>query len=355
MLYHPIKHPLGQYGHYQSSIWRSQITELWDICKKWNNFYVWEYLWRNYYRPQKWTDWARSANLDYYPIIQTNAPVEGHWSELKRGVLKDHNRPRLDYLAFILVTTYVQQKLRKLTLIRTFRERPSWHKDLASVWHKHQRTLQKELHREQARQEEEDQEESQFEDQNLSSSPIVRYGTDTSQWICACESYAKSTYHLCKHLISLHTELPSACDVVRQSTRPLLWIQGLHADSQRTNSAEVPREGDILSNVHHMIVVHEDNESAAQEDMTTFRHKEKLRAIEDMMVVVSETYEALKFVYENFEPGHLHLSEIPTSGSQYFQKWVAYARAKAEIDRKRVRVPTWGKLRKGFRYYSTTG
>jgi hypothetical protein len=339
MLYHPIKNSMGQYGHQRAAIWRAQTMECWDVCKRWKNFYVWEYLWLNYYRPSKWMDWARSVNLNYYPIIQTNAPVEGHWSELKRGVLKNHNRPPLDYLGFILVTVYIEKKLRKLTLIRNFRERPSWHTELGSVWREHQETLQ-------------NQQESEKNDQDPTGSSIERYGTDTSQWICACESYAKSTYNVCKHLIQLHSEFPSASQVVRQSTRPLLWIQGLHGKEQRTNFADNRAETDEFDHMRHTIIVHEDSNSTTEELSTLERDREKMQRVEYLMRAMKEGYEALKHVHENYEPGHPHLWEIPPADEQCYGKWVTYARKKAEIDRKRVRTPTWGQLREGFRYYS---
>jgi hypothetical protein len=348
MLYHPIKHSMGQYGHRRTSIWRAQTMECWDVCKKWNTFYAWEYLWLNYYRPPKWVDWARSANLDYYPIIQTNAPVEGHWSELKRGVLKNHNRPQLDYLGFILISVYIEEKRRKLTLIRTFRERPSWHAELGSVWRRHQKTL----HKAQLQREIEDQGEFENDDLGRTVSSTERYGTDTSQWICGCESYASSTYNICKHLVSLHPYLPSASEVVRQSTRPLLWIQGLHANEQLTTFVDIPTEMNGCEQMCHTIIVHEDTNPTMERDMLMERNREKLRGAEKIMLDFKEGYETLKYLLENYGPEHPHVSELPPTDDLYYGKWITYARTKAQIDRKRVRIPTWGQLRKGFRYYS---
>ena len=70
------------------------------------------------------------------------------------------------------------------------------------------------------------------------------------------------------------------------------------------------------------------------------------------MLDFKEGYETLKYLLENYGPEHPHVSELPPTDDLYYGKWITYARTKAQIDRKRVRIPTWGQLRKGFRYYS---
>src|SRR5215469_5987826 len=95
--------------------------------------------------------------------------------------------------------------------------------------------------------------------------------------------------------------------------------------------------------------------SHVEENSILERGREKIKGTEFMIKTMKEGYEALKHVHENYEPGHPHLSELPPTGDQFYGKWVRYARLKAEIDKKRVRVPTWGELRKGFRYYSANG
>jgi hypothetical protein len=71
------------------------------------------------------------------------------------------------------------------------------------------------------------------------------YHTNAAEWWCGCPAYQFSTFHLCKHLIrflSAHKDptgqrfvfQPFHGLVHRQTTSPLLWIQGFHDEDQRT-------------------------------------------------------------------------------------------------------------------------
>jgi hypothetical protein len=68
------------------------------------------------------------------------------------------------------------------------------------------------------------------------------YKPSKENWWCGCPSYAKSAYHICKHLIRLYVgeeailtnkpPQPHYGQVWRQSQHPALWIAGVHDPSQ---------------------------------------------------------------------------------------------------------------------------
>lgn len=65
------------------------------------------------------------------------------------------------------------------------------------------------------------------------------YGPTIEHWWCGCPSFAKSAYHLCKHLIRLYIgeeglksnkpPMPYYGQVWKQSVSPVLWISGVHS------------------------------------------------------------------------------------------------------------------------------
>ena len=80
--WHPFK--AGRRQHFPGdlltprAVWLWQAKQMHDKCCSLGEGYAWEYLWNNWYQFQHWSRWARSSNLEYYPIIQTNAIVEAH-------------------------------------------------------------------------------------------------------------------------------------------------------------------------------------------------------------------------------------------------------------------------------------
>jgi len=73
---------------------------------------------------------------------------------------------------------------------------------------------------------------------------MQRYQPNTERWFCKCESYKRSAYHNCKHLVRLYVSdegmtsnkppMPAFGEVYRQSRHPILWIKGVHLDEQLT-------------------------------------------------------------------------------------------------------------------------
>jgi hypothetical protein len=80
----------------------------------------------------------------------------------------------------------------------------------------------------------------------------VKYETIIETWWCGCESFQKSTYHLCKHLIAMilgFEELgtnkpwqPSFGEVWRQTRSPILWVQKCHGNELLFTGTLCPNE-----------------------------------------------------------------------------------------------------------------
>src|SRR5258708_19043869 len=78
---------------------------------------VWGYLWTNWYTPDKWKLWARSAHPHAIPQKRTTMVVEAMWRNFKRLVLHLHNRPRVDFATYTLVTQALPSYRNKLVRI----------------------------------------------------------------------------------------------------------------------------------------------------------------------------------------------------------------------------------------------
>lgn len=65
---------------------------------------VWAYLWNQWYNPNQWPLWARSA-CDAIPRLKTTMVVECTWKQIKRRDLPQFNRPRLDLVTHVLLDT----------------------------------------------------------------------------------------------------------------------------------------------------------------------------------------------------------------------------------------------------------
>ena len=82
------------------------------------------------------------------------------------------------------------------------------------------------------------------------------YASDLHTWWCRCPAYRQSAYHICKHLVRLYADStstqrnnirPNFGSVWRQSSSPLLWVKGLHAEHSR-HVRPLTRSGAYTSN-----------------------------------------------------------------------------------------------------------
>ena len=105
---HFCQHPLLPERHGQprtpEQIHRDSVCETYLHCERNCLHEVWAYLWTNWYAPDKWRLWARLAYPRAIPRKRTTMVVEAMWRNFKRLVLYLHNRPRVDFATYALVT-----------------------------------------------------------------------------------------------------------------------------------------------------------------------------------------------------------------------------------------------------------
>jgi len=112
-------------------IWREQVAEMHETCKRLGESWAWEYLWNQWYRPERWKIWARAVCSEV-PIINSNAIVESLWSTLKRRYLRKHSRAKLEFLIDIIMNQYLPNLTMLITAHRKGEKRPVWYPLLCS-------------------------------------------------------------------------------------------------------------------------------------------------------------------------------------------------------------------------------
>jgi len=105
---HPLI-PIGPEGLFLTSeeIWKKAVWEIYQFCHANGYAKLWNYLFFSWYTQNRWNLWARSSNPTI-PFGKTNMLVESHWKVLKHDYLYRFNRPRLDYVVFILCESLFQ-------------------------------------------------------------------------------------------------------------------------------------------------------------------------------------------------------------------------------------------------------
>ncbi|KAH8922378.1 hypothetical protein BT69DRAFT_1220360, partial [Atractiella rhizophila] len=77
------------------------VWQMYEFCHERDLRECWAYLWNEWYCPEKWVLWARSA-FDEIPFLRTTTIVEAHWKVIKHQFLHDFKAPRLDLIVHIL-------------------------------------------------------------------------------------------------------------------------------------------------------------------------------------------------------------------------------------------------------------
>ena len=224
---HFCLHPLlpERHGQTRSSneIYRDSVREMYLQCKNNQLREVWAYMWVNWYSPVKWRLWARSSYDQAISCRRTTMVVEAMWRNYKRLVLYLHNRPRVDFATYALVTQTLpsyRHKLLRMTNNPREGRAPALHGEQAPI-HKEWLTLY---------------------DRKSNGT----YDTNIEEWRCSCGYQKYNSYMLCKHLVQL---LPRPgpdwwATVIRRPTIPFYDIRGLLSPEAR---AQVP-EPDELGN-----------------------------------------------------------------------------------------------------------
>ena len=177
-------------------------SELYTWCKARGYFRLWAYMFINWYHPNQWNRWARSANPKEIPILKTTMVVESHWRLLKHDFLHRFNRPRIDLVVWIVTSRLIPAAVFKMKAIQSRNYRmatASWRGDFKKEW--------KELS---GRVPEKDS--------------FRKYHTNPQKWVCGCDFFLGSRFLICKHLVHCFEPVTQPLeffrDVQRQRSTP---------------------------------------------------------------------------------------------------------------------------------------
>ncbi|KAG1745455.1 uncharacterized protein EDB91DRAFT_1049969 [Suillus paluster] len=138
--HHFCAHPLIPGYSYPSAVGICQwaVKQMYTFCKESDLCEVWAYLWENWYRRGRWELWARAIAPMEIPRLKTTMVLESHWRRIKVDYLYHFSKPRIDLLAWILVTKLAPSYNKKLDHLLHdtghFRELSSWRKSFKSEW-----------------------------------------------------------------------------------------------------------------------------------------------------------------------------------------------------------------------------
>lgn len=192
-------------GIYRSAqqIYRDCALEMYAWCRSKNHFRLWAYMWVNWYHPDQWHLWARSANDKEIPILKTTMIVESHWRKLKHDYLHRFNRPRIDLVIWVLLTRSIPSCLTRMHALLQKNHRramASWRKAFKHEWKKLSARSQ------------------------TIENPSQRYHTNPAQWSCGCPYFVNSRFLMCKHLIFFYEPISDPVvffrEVQRQRSSP---------------------------------------------------------------------------------------------------------------------------------------
>ena len=224
---HFCLHPLlpEQHGQTRSSdeIYRDSVREMYLQCKNSHLQEVWAYMWVNWYSPRKWRLWARSSYAQAISCRRTTMVVEAMWRNYKRLVLYLHNRPRVDFATYALVTqTLPAYRNKLLRIISNPREgrAPTLCGEQGAI-RKAWLTL-------------------------LDSKLNGQYDTNIEKWTCSCGTQKYHSYMLCKDLMhALPRPSPDWwATVLRRPTIPFYDIRNLLSPEVCTRVPEPEQLGD---------------------------------------------------------------------------------------------------------------
>ena len=340
-------------------VWLRQAKEMHDECKKYKEGYAWEYLWDNWYKWDKWQLWARATSMDYYPIIQTNAPVETHWNSLKNINLRHFNNIRLDHLCHEIHHTFLPSMVNRIRQYQRRIKGCSWHKSMVAEW--------KSIEQKIAEQDEVDMADAELDliDPDSENSPASQrllrireqHHTDLHLWRCQCYDFNHSSYHLCQHLIRLYGQPhPLKREAVRQHAPPLLFVNGLHDESQRFHRPTPEERGHpgpeppaSLEQLGMMDLDFPIEGRDMDEELDYSRHAEKLQKYEAWIEGLEK---ATAYARQEMARGSREVFDrLPDTTAKGLQSLVRLADNAHTLDNSRRRRTTWGPERHGANRY----
>ena len=333
------------------AIWMWQAKEMHDKCASLGEGYAWEYLWKNWYKLDHWKIWARSAHLDHYPIIQTNAAVEAHWSVLKYRGLRWFHRPRLDHLCATLHEQLLPIFVTSVYQVRKKLKPPGWYKLMITDWRQILETIRAE-----------DIADAGSVDGTEAESRLIRmqdlHSTDIDSWSCTCTSYMLSPYHICKHLARLYgASYPTKRECSRQRTMPLLFITSIHslADREVVTNPTHPAGSEQPTSLAEIGVTEEDlqllestfPQQTGDEEDPRSGEAARIQEIEQLNDQLFLIIQYNKDLIKNYHSSHRHYSELPKATLSQVPKFYKIAAGAQRLDRRRTQVGTFAKEREG--------
>ena len=140
--------------------------------------------------------------MNHAVIAKKRLTVTHSWRRVKEDFLHHFSLPRLDLLAWVLVTKLAPTYYRKLEVmlndIGRFRELPKWRKDFKADWMRAMRT-------------------------EITKPMNEKYRPDTKRFVCTCPRFVVSRFLLCKHIVQQFQPVDPRffLEVTRNCTLPI--------------------------------------------------------------------------------------------------------------------------------------
>ncbi|KAG6818224.1 hypothetical protein H0H93_006687 [Arthromyces matolae] len=241
------------------------VKEIYMFCRKYDLSQTWAYMWNRWYTPKQWRLWARAACMDI-PRLKTTMVVEGFWKQLKRRDLVHFNRPRLDLVTHIILTSILPRVALRLDYIQGLRRqgRPQplaeWQADFRDDWMEMSkpdelRKIERELKWLKADVKTPGRAERLAEIEEDNGRKAGTYHTSIAHWTCSCPAYLISRFLLCKHLVRMGNKILSNkplqdlrffLDLRRQHQSPYYMIPGVNHDRENSDEDEIEVEIEVL-------------------------------------------------------------------------------------------------------------
>jgi len=217
-------HPLIPVDVSGSSLTPDQIhynstKEVYDLCRLHNLPALWLYLFSSWYSEDRYSLWARSCHPQI-PFSKTTMMIEAHWKVLKHDYLYRFNRPRLDYVIYVICEHLLPQQENRLLQLINGRQHPHWWEEFKREWKK---TGQR----------------------NVSTNSEERYYTSEALWVCSCPNFLQSRFLLCKHLVTIAGGCSKRLiynEIRRGRERPFIsFVKDNYREAEQENNMDMLR------------------------------------------------------------------------------------------------------------------
>lgn len=131
---HFNQHPFICPGKTLSSIHSAAVKDIENLFSETRSAAFLAYLKKRWYDHEQFEYWGRRDIVNGIPFARTTMFVEGHWYVLKRNFLLFHNRPRCDFLLFLLDTRLMLKFEDDYFKVLEGDKRPSWWVAFSKEW-----------------------------------------------------------------------------------------------------------------------------------------------------------------------------------------------------------------------------